>query len=128
MTPAERMNVMHYLFAAAWADGELAEEEGEILATILSGIDLSDDELVLVRAWFYARPSEPDWEMLKSNAELQEIVVRQAMVLAGSDLSYVIEEVKFLEKLRDLTGMKNEVFQGIWQDVERLLAHGRGSQ
>jgi len=125
MTPDDRMNVMHYLFATAWADGTLAEEEGEILATILSGMELGDEELGLVKMWFRARPEEPDWTLLKETPDLQEIVIRQAMVLAGSDLTYDIEEVKFLEKLRDLTGMENSRFQKIWQDVEQLLAQGR---
>lgn len=126
MKVEDRMGMMQYLFAAAWADGGLAEEEGEILATLLSGMELEEDELSTVRQWFSSPPAEPNWSVLANMPEMQEAIIRQAMVLAGSDLSYSVEEIQFLEKLRDRVGMSNDRFQGIWKDVERLLMQGRG--
>ncbi len=125
MKVEDRMGMMQYLFAAAWADGALAEEEGEILATLLSGMDLDENELARVREWFANPPAEPDWGVLAQMPEMQEAIVRQAMVLAGSDMSYSVEEIQYLEKLRDRVGMANDRFQAIWQDVERLLMQGR---
>ena len=125
MSPEEQVTFLQYLFDAAWADGALASEEAEILSTILSGIEASDDELTRIRAWFDSAPPEPDWAVARGNAELSEILMRQAMVLAGSDLEYSQDEMAYLERLRERLGMDEAVYHGIWQRVERLLGQGR---
>lgn len=125
MTPAERLKIVHFLFAAAWADGQLGQEEGDILATLLSSVELTEAELEGVQAWFKAEPPAPDWSSLNNDPTTREAVLRQAMVLTGADLSYSVDEVNFLERLARLAGIENDRFQAIWREVETLLVQGR---
>ena len=127
MTSDERLKIVHFLFAAAWADGELAKEEGDILATLLSSLSFTSDELRVVEPWFRAAPPAVDWGTLHGDNELREAILRQALVLAGADLTYSIEEVEFLERLRVKAGIENARFQEIWREVETLLVLGRGN-
>lgn len=128
MAPGERLKIVHFLFAAAWADGELAAEEGDILATLLSTIELDADELERVRSWFSTAPPSPDWSTLSSDPETSEAVVRQALVLAGADLTYSLDEIQFLERLRKLAGLDDVRFHAMWREVEQLLVQGRTSE
>lgn len=125
MTPAERLKIVHFLFAAAWADGQLGPEEGDILATLLSTVELTEAELEGVQSWFSSEPPAPDWSSLNNDPVTREAVLRQAMVLTGSDLSYSVDEVEFLERLARLAGIENDRFQAIWREVEALLVQGR---
>ena len=125
MTPHERLKIVHFLFAAAWADGELAQEEGDILATLLSTIELEPGELDRVQGWFSAAPPSPDWTSLSQDPETSEAVVRQALVLAGADLTYSLDEIQFLERLRKLAGLDDARFHAMWREVEQLLVQGR---
>ncbi len=128
MAPDERLKIVHFLFAAAWADGELAHEEGDILATLLSTIDLEARELAHVQTWFSTAPPSPDWSSLSSDPATSEAVVRQALVLAGADLTYSLDEIQFLERLRKLAGLDDVRFHAIWREVEQLLVQGRTSK
>jgi len=128
MAPDERLKILHFLFAAAWADGELADEEGDILATLLSTIEMGDEELERVREWFSKPPPAPDWLTLSEDPETSEAVVRQALVLAGADLTYSLDEIQFLERLRKLAGIADVRFQTMWREVEQLLVQGRASE
>lgn len=125
MTREERLKIVHYLFAAAWADGALSNEEGEMLATLLSAIAMPPDELAQVKPWFSQPPASPDWNSLAGDPTTSEAVLRQAMVLTGSDLSYSVDEIQFLERLGRLAGVSQERFQTMWREVEALLVQGR---
>ncbi len=125
MTPDEQMTFMQYLFDVAWADGSLEQEEAEILSTILSGIELSDENAASLQNWFEHPPEEPDWSMAKDNAELGDMLMRQALVLAGADLEYTADEMSYLELLRERLGMEEDRYHTIWKGVEKLLAQGR---
>ena len=96
MTPEEKFTFVHYLFAAAWGDGHLTGEETEILQTILAGTDLSAEASATVSAWYHEAPPEPDWEFVKNDSEMRSILMRQAMVLAGSDMVFNIEEIQYI--------------------------------
>lgn len=125
MMPEEQMTFMHYLFDVAWADGSLEREEAEILSTILSGIDLSDDDASTLRGWFEEPPPEPDWSLAQDNQELGDMLMRQSLVLAGADLEYTADEMSYLARLRDRLGMEEDRYHAIWKGVETLLAQGR---
>ncbi len=124
MSSEQKLQFLHFLFASAWSDGELVTEEREILQTILSGVDLPKDAVNHVWAWFEEAPEEPNWEDLKEDPVMREVFMRQAMVLAGSDMVFNIEEIQYLDRLREKTGMEEAEYHSLWSDVEKLLAQG----
>ena len=125
MTSEQRLLFLQYLFAAAWSDGELAEEEREILRTMIYGAELREDMAKICDGWFGERPEEPDWSQLAEDTEMRNIMMRQAMVLAGSDMEFSAAEISYLDRLRERTGMEEAEYYAIWKEVEGLLAQGR---
>lgn len=125
MTSEERLQIVHYLFAAAWVDGSLAAEESELLATLLSSLSFSREEMSVVEPWFSRAPDEPDWSSLSQDRELGEAVLRQAFVLTGADRTFTVAEIEFLERLRSRAGIEEARFQTIWREIETLLVQGR---
>ena len=128
MSSEQKLQFLHFLFASAWSDGELVTEEREILQTILSGVDLPKEAVNHVWAWFEEAPEEPNWEDLREDPVMREVFMRQAMVLAGSDMVFNIEEIQYLDRLREKTGMEEADYQSLWKDVEKLLAQGMATE
>ena len=125
MTSEQRLLFLQYLFATAWADGELADEEREILRTMIYGAELSPETAQICSGWFDQRPDEPDWEYLARDSAMRTIMMRQAMVLAGSDMEFSSSEIAYLDRLRERTQMDTDEYYSIWKEVEKLLAQGR---
>lgn len=128
MTSEQRLLFLQYLFAAAWSDGEIAEEEREILRTMIYGAELTAETAAICSDWFTTRPSEPDWEALANDSVMRTIMMRQAMVLAGSDMEYSASEIAYLDRLRERTQMEADEYYSIWKEVEGLLAQGRAKE
>lgn len=128
MTPDEEKTFLHYVFDVAWADGNLGQEEAEILATMLAGLELDEEEAARFQTWFTQPPPVPDWTLAETDRDFARQLVRQAMVMAGVDLAYSMEEIAYLGMLRERIGMSEETFQGIWKEVEEALARGLGTE
>lgn len=125
MTNDEKVTFFQCLFAIAWTDGEIGEQENAILATLFNNVSLADDQRDVVSRWFDTEPPEPDWSIPAADAAMRESLVSQVFLIAASDGVVNAAEIAMLDRLRDRLGMPNDEFQSIAVEVEKMLANSR---
>lgn len=116
-----KLSCLQYVFALAWADGHFDPVEREFLAGLLDRAGLDDASYMEAVAWLERAPQEPDWALLQSQPNVAQDVLRQAMLLAMLDLSVSLEEMAFLEELRDRIGLSEADFWRLQQEVEQII-------
>ncbi|MFP4599553.1 MAG: hypothetical protein ACOC9J_05380 [Persicimonas sp.] len=115
MTSIDMKDVFQTLFAVAWADGELKEQERRFLGDLVERSEAGSE----ASKWFTEPPAEPDWNRLSADASLAATVLRQAIYMAATDKTVQYEETLVLDRLREQLGISKEDFQRIQQEVER---------
>lgn len=93
--------MLRLLAAASWSDGELADDEAQMLARLIGNTDLDDDERTTARGWLSA-PVELDADHIDSLSDNQRLATYQAAVrIALSDQRLDEAERSFLDRVRD---------------------------
>lgn len=111
----EMETVFRVLFAVAWSDGELADEERYFLKELYERVDTDFD----AGEWFRSPPEAPDWNRLRADADTREAVMRQAMHVAAADKEVRVEENWLLDRLRGHLGLSEEQFHALQLQVEK---------
>lgn len=123
MTNDEKVMFFQCLFAIAWTDGGIGEQENAILATLFNNVELDPERRSEISRWFDAAPPEPDWPTAAASSELRRALVGQVFLIAASDGIVNADEIAMLERLRDRLSMPNDEFQAIAVEVEKVLAN-----
>ncbi|MGM0557894.1 MAG: TerB family tellurite resistance protein [Myxococcota bacterium] len=120
MTPnnLETETIFRVLFAIAWTDGELAEQERMFLKELYERVETDFD----AGPWFEKPPQAPDWNRLRADAETKEALLRQAMHVAAADQRVTIEENWLLDRLRAHLGLSEDRFHELQLEVEQQRA------
>ena len=120
MTDEQKLLFFQCLFAAAWTDGTLGDEERDILTTLASHVELTDAARSRVWSWFDEAPKEPAWESV--DPSMQRSLVEQVFFITSSDGVVNIDEMKLLDRLRIRLGFDEAEFHRLLIDAERALA------
>ena len=115
MRSIEMRDVFQTLFAVAWADGELREDERTLLSDLIQRSEVGGE----VGHWFDEAPDEPNWGALKDNAVAASAIMRQAMHMAAADQSVQYEETLLLERLRKKLGLSEQQLASLQREVEQ---------
>jgi tellurite resistance protein len=118
MRSIDMADVFQTLFAVAWADGELREQERNFLGDLVHRSEAGAQ----ASAWFKQAPPEPDWQALRADDESASAVLRQAMYMAAADETIQYEETLLLDRLREQLGLSEDDFRRIQQEVEQAHA------
>jgi hypothetical protein len=112
---------LHYLFSLAWSDEEFQDQEKRFLARLVSTMELDEETAGVVDQWFDAPPAdEADWSALSMDYALRDGLMRQALLLSGTDKVVRLSEMKIIERLRLQLGFDDESFSALVNDVERI--------
>lgn len=111
----ETETIFRVLFAMAWSDGELAEEERMFLKQLYERVDTDFD----AGDWFRSPPEAPDWNRLRADADTREALMLQAMHVAAADKKVRVEENWLLDRLRAHLGLSEQRFHALQLQVEK---------
>lgn len=115
MTSIDMKDVFQTLFAVAWADGKLGDQERRFLGELVHRSAAGVDAMV----WFEQAPPEPSWQKLRADTDTATAIVRQAVYMAAVDETIQYQETLVLERLREKLGLSDKQFHGILLEVER---------
>lgn len=112
--------LLEALFAVAWSDGRLRDDERRYLSGALDHGEFDIDVVRTARGWLDAPPSDPpDFDALSAKVDVAVAVLREAMRLAAADDTVQFEELQILERLRGALGISQDTFHAIQREVEQ---------
>ncbi|NJO39233.1 MAG: TerB family tellurite resistance protein [Cyanobacteria bacterium CRU_2_1] len=129
-----QMNLLRAVTAMAWSDGELAEEEVDVMLDRFSGLfaaDAQQQQRLRQELQDYMMQNIPLEELipkLQSNEE-KELVLRLGYEVIGSSArtpeegNINAEEAAAYQKLVDLLGLSSETVQRVMADAKTDLSH-----
>jgi tellurite resistance protein len=110
--------IFRVLFAVAWSDGELAEQEQVFLKGLYERVETDFD----AGSWFRKPPEAPEWNRFRADRGTREALLRQAMHLAAADETVSFEENWLLDRLRANLNIKKDRFHELQKEVEEQRA------
>ena len=120
MTNEQKLTFFQCLFATAWTDGTLGEDERGILTTLFNHVELLQEHRAIVSGWFDHSPEEPQWATSVDDG-MRTQLVEQVFFIAASDGVVNTDEIALLNRLRTKLGMDEPEFQKILVGVEKSL-------
>lgn len=103
LSRAERLLLLRFVCASAWADGSVADEERRFVRRIMGRLDLASDEVNEVESWLLAPPPAVDAREVPT--EHRRLFIETMRVLLFIDGKVVPEERAHFDALcKALTG------------------------
>ena len=121
MAESQILTVIRVWAAVAWADGVLAEAEGDGLRRLIRAADLSPAERSITKRFLTENVAMPDGYLLNQSPEARRGVYRAACRMAIVDRVFAHGERRILDKLQGVLGIPAEIAQEIEADVPGLV-------
>ena len=93
------MAIVKALVPVAWADGEFAEPEKQMLDALLDAYRASDKEKEIIREYAETKRTLEDIDLQELSADDRRILFQHAVLLSYADGKQSADEVTFLEAL-----------------------------
>lgn len=109
------------IFAAAWADGEISDEEKMALDRVLVELGFQRSEIMERIA---GALQAPKWDPIPmpEDAALKERVMRYALAVCLADAALNEDEVNFLHKLAEYLKISAQSLDKLKAEAERVMA------
>lgn len=120
MTLDQKYICLQAIFTLAWVD-EFHNDEHDYLNALIERMKFEGDRLDEVRSWFDQAPPQPDWDVIRQDPTLGELILHQAIYLSMLDMTVTAKELSFLQKLREHLGLEEMVFYRLQAQVEQSL-------
>lgn len=117
MAESQILSVIKVWAAVAWADGMLADSEGEGMRRLIRTADLTDDERATAMAYLDTRTELPALYLKNLNPESRRGIYRAACRMAVVDHVFAHAERKMLDRLQAVLGIPLDIAQEIEADV-----------
>ena len=91
--------IVRALVPVAWADGEFAEREREMLNALLDAYGASDKEKEILREYAETKRTLDDIEVQDLSADDRRVLYQHAVLLTYADGDQSADELSFLESL-----------------------------
>ena len=122
MNLTEKYALIRGLFEIAWIDGEIQDEERNILRILVSNLELGEENDKEVQSWFDQPPEGDDTWAALAHEETAELAMQRVLMVAAADLTMQWEELQLLDDVREKLGVSQKRFDEIALEVERSLA------
>jgi len=96
---SEDMAIVKSLVSVAWADGEFADKEREMLDALIAAFEASDDEAKEIRAYAAEKKTLADMPLEDLGADDCRAVLQHAVLLTFVDREQHEAEKQFLAEL-----------------------------
>lgn len=91
--------IVKSLVAVAWADGNLAAQEEEVLEALIGAFQLEGDDAATLRAFGKEKKSLDDVPLTELSADDRRIVLQQAVIVTYADGQQCDDEKALLQEL-----------------------------
>lgn len=95
----QNLAIIKALVPLAWADGEFADREKQILEALLDAYKATDDEKALVRAYAEKERRVEDIDVSELSADDRRTVLQNAVIMSFADYNQSPDEVAVLQQL-----------------------------
>lgn len=95
------MAIVKALVPVAWADGNYADQEKEMIDALLDAYQASDDDKKTLREYAAQKRGLDDVPLQDLSAADRRVVLQQAVLLTFADGDQSSDEIAFLDKLAD---------------------------
>ena len=99
----ERLLLLKFVCAFAWADLEVRDEERSFIAGLVQNMDLDEDEIHKVKQWLKVPPKPDEIDPNKVPHKHRQLFLDAARAVIGSDGEIAEEERENYELLEQLT-------------------------
>ena len=91
--------IVKALVPTAWADGEYAEREKEMIDALLDAYAATDAEKKQIREYASTKRTLDDVDVQELSADDRRVLLQHAVLLSFADGAQSADEVKFIEAL-----------------------------
>ena len=95
----QNLAIIKALVPVAWADGEFADREKQILEALLDVYKASDEEKASVRAYAAVQRRVEDIDVSELSSDDRRMVLQNAVIMSFADYNQSPEEVTVLHEL-----------------------------
>ena len=95
----ENLAIVKSLVSVAWADGEYAEPEREMVEALISAFEANDDEAAAIREYAATRRNLEDIPISDLSADDRRVLVQHAVLLSFVDGTQHETEKAFITEL-----------------------------
>lgn len=102
LSSEERLRLMRFVCAFAWADLEIRKEERALVVNLARNLELTEPEMDEVRGWMNNPPRPEDVDPQDIPIEQRQMFLAAAQAMIAIDGEVDPEEMSFLELFKDL--------------------------
>lgn len=95
----QNMAILKSLVSVAWADGEFAEPEKEMVEALISAFEATDEEAKQIRAYAAEKKGIDDIPLSDLSADDRRVLVQHAVLLSYVDGHQAESEKQFIDAL-----------------------------
>ena len=95
----QNMAILKSLVSVAWADGEFADTEREMVEALVSAFDASDDEAKAIREYAATKRGLDDVPVTELSADDRRVLLQHAVLLSYVDGAQHPTERAFIDEL-----------------------------
>jgi uncharacterized membrane protein YebE (DUF533 family) len=117
MAESAFLQVIRVWAAMAWADGKIADAEGDALRKLIAGAELADDERATANGFLTAKVELDTSALAGLSLDARKGVYRAACRLAAVDRDVAVGERSFLARLAEGLGLDTEAVAEIERSV-----------
>ncbi len=110
--------IVRALVPVAWADGEFADKEKEMLDALLDAYEASDAEKKALREYAKEKRTLEDIELQDLSASDRRVLLQHAVLLTFADGKQAAEEAKFLKDLAVKLRIPDEEAKAVVTEAE----------
>ncbi len=102
LSPEDRLRLMRFVCSFAWADLEIADTEKSFVHTLVSKLDLTEDEVTQVEGWLEIPPRPEEVDPTDIPSEHRQVFLTTILQVVGADGVVDEREVENLSLLEQL--------------------------
>lgn len=102
LTTEDRLRLLRFVCAFAWADLEIADKERDFVKQLAKELGSGEDELDKVEAWLTVPPRAEDVDPMDIDPAHRQLVLNSAVQMISADGKVDPDEVEILSLLEEL--------------------------
>ncbi len=110
--------IVRALVPVAWADGEFADKEKEMLEALLDAYSATEDEKTKLREYAKEKRTLDDIDLQELSASDRRVLLQHAVLLTFADGHQAAAESKFLHDLAAKLRIPDEEAKSVVADAE----------
>ncbi|HEY8076817.1 MAG TPA: TerB family tellurite resistance protein [Labilithrix sp.] len=110
--------IVRALVPVAWADGEFADKEKQMLDALLDAYEATDDQKKALREYAKEKRTLEDIELQELSASDRRVLLQHAVLLTFADGKQLAEEAKFLKDLSAKLRIPDDEAKGVVAEAE----------